>query len=118
MQYTKLSTLNRKFNPMQAEVGSVEDQIMEATARTVAGLRVNAMVAVRCAHHLWEKPFDDLDYDQKTIRSLIEAVCVVTGLDTPAERSITRCSHERGHYSNRHLSQHKAHRWADCRSRW
>jgi hypothetical protein len=75
----------QKVETVSREIYPIEDQIMETPARTVAGLRVKAMLTVSVATRLWEKPFRDLDYDQQAMRSLIEAVCAVAGLDLPPE---------------------------------
>jgi hypothetical protein len=38
------------------------------------------IVAIHSSQDYWNEPFDDLDWDRQGIRSLIEAVCSVTGL--------------------------------------
>jgi len=59
---------------------------MASPVHTLVGLRVKAMVAIHAPGDCWDEPFDDLDWDKKGIRALVEAVCSVTGLEPPKEK--------------------------------
>jgi len=61
-------------------------KMMRIPARTAAGLRAKTILAMHTCRYLWSEPQDDLDWDQKGMRSLIEAVCTVMGLEVPAEK--------------------------------
>jgi hypothetical protein len=73
-----------KLNAIDWKLDPIAWQIMATPARSLAGLRAKAILAVRINADLWEEPFDDLDWDKKTIRSLIEAVCKLSGLPQEA----------------------------------
>jgi hypothetical protein len=70
-----------EYEALDWETCELAEKIMAVPARTVAGLRVKAIVAIHSSWFLWDKPFDDLDWDQKGARALMEAACSVTGLD-------------------------------------
>jgi hypothetical protein len=48
-------------------------------------LRAKVAVAVEACSGLWCESFDDLDWDKKAVRLLIEAVCTVGGFDLPVD---------------------------------
>jgi hypothetical protein len=70
-----------EYEAIDRETCELAEKIIAVPARTLAGLRVKAIVAIHSSWFLWDKPFDDLDWDQKGARALMEAVCSVTGLD-------------------------------------
>jgi hypothetical protein len=55
--------------------------------RSVAGLRAKAIDALSLTGQLWDEPCRDLDWGQHALRSLLEGVCALTGLDVPVEAS-------------------------------
>jgi hypothetical protein len=73
------------FEPLGKEVDAIVRKIMERPAHTIAGLRAKAIMAMHVSNELWFEPENDLDWDKQAGRSLIEAVCAVTGLDVPVE---------------------------------
>jgi hypothetical protein len=64
---------------------STLNRIVRTPAHTVAGLRAKAFAAIHTNDKLWKRTANDLDWDQEVIRSLVEAVCAVTGLPVPVE---------------------------------
>jgi hypothetical protein len=70
-----------EFKALDVRHDALARKIMATPAHTVAGLRAKAMVAIHGAPEFWDKPYDDADWDHLTVRSLIEAVCALTGLD-------------------------------------
>jgi hypothetical protein len=68
------------------QTGRLAEKIMAIPAYTVAGLRAKTIAAVQCCEHsFWNRPFDDLDWEEKGARSLIEAACLLTGVNVPVE---------------------------------
>jgi hypothetical protein len=49
-------------------------RIMELPAHTARALGIKAAAAVDACSHYWNEPFDDLNWDQKHARALIETV--------------------------------------------
>lgn len=72
----KLEALHRRIEPLAIEIRETQ---------TLAGLRTKAIDAVQGTQQLWKSPHDDLDWDEQALRSLIEAVCVLSRLDVPKE---------------------------------
>lgn len=59
--------------------------IWTVPADSVAGLAVKAKAAALANAQLWDKPFDDLNWDKKSTVSLIEATFAAASLPPPAE---------------------------------
>jgi hypothetical protein len=53
----------------------IEQAIMAIPARTVAGLAVKARHAAHVMSEHWDAPIDQIDWDARAVRFLIEAVC-------------------------------------------
>lgn len=60
-------------------------KIWTVPADSVAGLAVKAKAAALANAHLWDKPFDDLNWDKKSTVSFIEATFAAASLPPPAE---------------------------------
>ena len=80
---TGADIVNEKYEPLQAQIFDIREKIARLPARTLAGLRAKAVLAINVHYDLWESPAEDLDWDKKVTRALIEAVCTVTDLDVP-----------------------------------
>jgi hypothetical protein len=76
--FQKLESVNWQIDPIARE-------IRDTPAQTIAGLRAKAIDAIFLSWQLWEKSTPDLDWEQRALRSLLEAVCTLTGLDIPEE---------------------------------
>jgi hypothetical protein len=59
----------------------IERAIMMTPADTLVGLGVKARHAAYVLSEYWEEPVDRNDWDRRTVRLLIEAVCHVAGID-------------------------------------
>jgi hypothetical protein len=66
-----------------ARLYPVELSILATPAHTIADLGVKACHAAYVMSEYWEAPIDHLDWDSRTIRLLIEAVCNFTGTPLP-----------------------------------
>ena len=53
-------------------------------ARTITGLGVKARHAAFVLSHYWEAPIDRIDWDARTMRLLIEAICGLAYLPLPS----------------------------------
>lgn len=61
----------------------IERAIMATPARTIAGLGVKARHAAHVVSEYWDAPIDQIDWDARAIRFLIEAVCEVARTPLP-----------------------------------
>ncbi|MGJ5130665.1 hypothetical protein [Bradyrhizobium oligotrophicum] len=65
---------------MLAGLAPIEQAIMATPARTIAGLGVKARHAAYVNSEHWDAPIDEIDWDARAVRSLIEAVCDVASI--------------------------------------
>ncbi|MGJ4896690.1 MULTISPECIES: hypothetical protein [unclassified Bradyrhizobium] len=65
---------------MLAELAPIEQAILATPARTLAGLGVKARHAAYVISEYWDAPIDQIDWDARAVRSLIEAVCEVASI--------------------------------------
>ena len=90
---TGADVVNKRYETMCEEIGTLARKIWNTPAHSMAGLRAKAMVAVHTnggkVNGLWNETFSDLDWDKKGTRALIEAVCAVTGLEVPTEEAVS-----------------------------
>lgn len=70
-----------------ARLYPVELTILATPARTINDLGVKARHAAYVMSQYWEAPINQLDWDARTIRLLIEAVCNVAGAPLPFGKS-------------------------------
>jgi hypothetical protein len=77
----------------------IERAIMQTPACTITGLGVKARHAAYVVSEYWEVPLEQIDWDARVIRLLIEAVCDFTRTplnnDSPIERRRFSASEER-----------------------
>jgi hypothetical protein len=66
-----------------AQLAPIESAIMFTRAHTIKGLGVKARHAAHVLSQYWEEPIDQIDWDAKAIRLLIEAVCEVACMPLP-----------------------------------
>lgn len=67
----------RRIESVLARLYPIEQAIMQTPASTIAGLGVKARHAAYVLSQYWEAPIDRIDWDARTVRLLIEAVCDV-----------------------------------------
>ena len=60
---------------MLVSLEPIEQAIMAIPARTIAGLGVKARYAAHVLSEHWDAPIDQMDWDARAVRFLIEAVC-------------------------------------------
>ena len=68
-----------------ARLYPIELTILTTPARTIADLGVKARHAAYVMSEYWEAPINQLDWDARTARLLIEAVCSFAGTPLPFE---------------------------------
>lgn len=76
-------TGTNQIEAVLARLYPVELTILATPARTINDLGVKARHAAYVMSHYREAPINQLDWDARTIRLLIEAVCNVTGTQLP-----------------------------------
>jgi pyrimidine deaminase RibD-like protein len=69
--------VTRQIETVLASLDPIERAIMHTQARTIAGLGVKARHAAYVMSQYWEDPIDQIDWDARAVRLLIEAVCNV-----------------------------------------
>jgi hypothetical protein len=71
-----------RYCAINDQLSEIAYAILEIPSHTLAGLRVKVMASIHTidSGH-WDTPFDELDGDGQSARSLMEAVCAVTGID-------------------------------------
>jgi len=67
----------RRIESILVRLDPIERAIMEMPACTLAGLGVKARHAANVLSQYWETPIDQIDWDARAVRLLIEAVCDV-----------------------------------------
>jgi len=73
----------RQVETILARLNPIERAIMATPARTIAGLGVKARHAAYVMSQYWEEPVDQIDWEAKAVRLLIEAVCEVGRVPLP-----------------------------------
>src|SRR6266545_8360376 len=61
-----------------ARLAPIEQAIMETPATTIAGLGVKARHVAYVLSEYWEVPIDQIDWEARAVRLLIESICNVT----------------------------------------
>ena len=61
-----------------ARLAPIERAIMETPATTIAGLAVKARHVAYVLSEYWEVPVDQIDWEARAVRLLIESICNVT----------------------------------------
>jgi hypothetical protein len=56
---------------------------MATPARTITGLGIKARHAAYLVSEYWDAPIDQIDWDARAVRLLIEAVCRTAGVLLP-----------------------------------
>ena len=73
----------RQVETILARLAPIERALMATPARTIAGLGVKARHAAFVMSQYWEEPVDQIDWEAKAVRLLIEAVCEVARMPLP-----------------------------------
>ena len=72
-----------QIEAMLGRLQPVETAIMAMPARTIGGLGVKARHAAYVMSEYWNRPTDQIDWDARAVRRLIEAVCESAGMPLP-----------------------------------
>lgn len=73
----------RQLETILARLDPLERAIMATPAHSIAGLGVKARHAAYVMSQYWEEPVDQIDWEAKAVRLLIEAVCDVACVPLP-----------------------------------
>jgi len=73
----------RQVETILARLAPIERALMASPARTIAGLGVKARHAAYVMSQYREEPVDQIDWEAKAVRLLIEAVCEVAHMPLP-----------------------------------
>lgn len=74
-----LADQTRDVEAILATLYPIELAIMQTRAQTITGLAVKARHAAYVMSQYWEAPLDQIDWDARAVRLLIEAVCETAG---------------------------------------
>jgi hypothetical protein len=74
----------KRAEAVLAHLYPIERAIMATPARTITGLGVKARHAAYAMSHYWEAPIDQIDWDARTMRLLIEAACGLANVPLPS----------------------------------
>jgi hypothetical protein len=74
-----LADQTRDVEAILAALYPIELAIVQTRAQTITGLAVKARHAAYVMSQYWEAPLDHIDWDARTVRLLIEAVCETAG---------------------------------------
>jgi hypothetical protein len=79
----------KKAEDVLARLYPIEQAIMATPARTINRLGVKAHHAAYVMSHYWEAPIEQIDWDARAIRLLIEAVCLLANVPLPSCETAT-----------------------------
>jgi hypothetical protein len=83
---------SEKTEAILARLYPIEQAIMTTPARTIKGLGVKARHAAYVMSHYWEAPIEQIDWDGRAMRLLIEAVCGLAHVPLPGCEAATEVS--------------------------
>jgi hypothetical protein len=64
--------------------GAIEEAILSLQARTIEGLAVKALVVAQEHSRLWDVAEQDLDWDERHVRALVDNLAALAGVKVPA----------------------------------
>ena len=73
----------RQLEAILTSLCPIERAIIQTPASTIAELGVKARHAAYVMSHYWDAPIDRVDWDARTVRLLIEAICDVARTPLP-----------------------------------
>lgn len=84
-QISGAEAIESQLEDLLEKSAPVVEEIMRADAESIIGLAVKARAAAMSQLNLWDKPFDELGWDQMHSRRLIEATLAAAGFPPPTE---------------------------------
>ncbi|NPU11979.1 hypothetical protein HL666_14495 [Bradyrhizobium sp. 83002] len=76
-------TSTRTIESVLRRLDPIEREIMATPAHTIVGLGIKAWHAANVVSEHWDSPIEQIDWDARAVRLLIEAVCKVAGIGLP-----------------------------------
>jgi hypothetical protein len=76
---------HEKVEPLDDQINELAVKILEIPPHTAAGLRARVALVAEAYPDLWDAPLEDLDWDKRMVRYLIEAVCSLGEFALPTE---------------------------------
>jgi hypothetical protein len=76
-------TTRRQIESVLGRLAPIEQAIMATPARTITGLGIKARHAAYVVSEYWDAPIEQIDWDARAVRLLIEAVCRAAGVPLP-----------------------------------
>ncbi|MBR1138933.1 hypothetical protein JQ619_24510 [Bradyrhizobium denitrificans] len=73
----------QKIESVLARLAPIERAIMATPARTIVGLGIKARHASYVVSEHWDVPIEQMEWDARAVRLLIEAICKVAGVRLP-----------------------------------
>lgn len=73
----------QKIESVLARLAPIERAIVFTPAQTIVGLGIKARHAAYVVSEHWNVPIDQMEWDARSVRLLIEAVCDVAGVRLP-----------------------------------
>jgi hypothetical protein len=73
----------QRIESVLARLSPIERAIMATPAQTIVGLGIKARHAAYVVSEHWDVPIDQLEWDARAVRLLIEAICKVAGVRLP-----------------------------------
>jgi hypothetical protein len=74
------ATTTRRIEAVLRRLAPIEQAIMATPARTITGLGIKARHAAYAVSEYWDAPIEQIDWEARTVRLLIEAVCKAAGV--------------------------------------
>ncbi|WP_316200585.1 MULTISPECIES: hypothetical protein [unclassified Bradyrhizobium] len=72
-----------KMEAILARVAPIERAIMATPAQTIVGLGIKARHAAYVVSEHWDVPIEQIEWEARAVRLLIEAICKVAGVRLP-----------------------------------
>jgi hypothetical protein len=72
-----------KMEAILARLAPIERAIMATPAQTIVGLGIKARHASYVVSEHWDVPIEQIEWDARAVRLLIEAICKVAGVRLP-----------------------------------
>jgi hypothetical protein len=72
-----------QIETVTARLEPIELAIMTTPAKTIVGLGIKARHAAFVVSEHWDEPIEQIDWDARAVRLLIEAICKAAGVRLP-----------------------------------
>jgi hypothetical protein len=79
----QFDTITQEQHDVTEAIVEPADRMLALPARTIEGLTLKAVFAAYENMHLWQRPFNDLDWTDRFLRHLVEAALAAAGMSLP-----------------------------------